>query len=115
MIPRGHLNAIVTIQRDTGTTKDAMGSPVENWQAQYTDYWCMWEPKNGDDQFDSNQKVSKQPITVTMDYISDVTGSDRILKDSKVYRILGEPEYTEYRGLAEPDTMILKCVRFDNE
>lgn len=115
MIPRGELNAIITIQEDQGTTQSASGQPVEDWQALHTSVWCKWEPKVGDEEFMSNQKTGKQMVIVTMDYLSNVTAKERVLKDSVIYRIAGEPEYKEYRGLCDPDTMVLKLVRFDNE
>ena len=114
MIPAGHMNAIVTIQHNV-PTQDSYGQDVENFVNLHVDQWCVWEEETGADVFISNQKASKQPVKVTIPYISGVNSTMRVVRDSLNYRIEGEPKTTGYRGLATPDEMVLSLIRFDSE
>jgi head-tail adaptor len=117
MIKAGNLNAMVDFQNDSGTKND-YGETVPNWQNIHTGIWCLWESVTGSDEYVNHQKASKQKIKVRLNYtteLSNVSGTSRVVRDSKNYRIIGEPSFSGYRGISIPDVMELELVRFDNE
>jgi len=99
MIRAGRRDRKITIERDSGTTRNAIGSIISNWVT-LRSTWVEVIPTSGNEAFRVGADRVVKSARFVMPFFSDLTEKDRIVFDSQnwgiVYiREIGRREATE--------------------
>jgi SPP1 family predicted phage head-tail adaptor len=87
----GKLDRQVVIQRDMGTTKDAYGQRVEDWQPLAT-VWAEVIPQGVAERLLGPERVAEATDTFRVRWLT-IGPKDRLLSDGRTYDITGtQPE-----------------------
>lgn len=93
----GNLDKLITIEYDTGNTKNEGGEPVPDWQT-YCQAWAKIESKSGSEAYEAEQLVGTIVKEFTIHYQSGITQKMRVSYNSEYYDIsyiaeLGREQY----------------------
>jgi head-tail adaptor len=85
----GSLNELVTIQRDSGSTRDAAGEPSESFADYMANVYANVEPMTADEIVRRGLTVQMRPITARIRWASGKTPvqTDRLIWQSATYDI----------------------------
>lgn len=97
---------LVTIQR-RAAGKDGRGNPNGAWQDQHTDLWASVKPIRSREWFAASQAQTSADVVVSLDYLSDLQPTDRVVCEGQPYEIVGEPIDVENRH----HTWELMCLK----
>ncbi len=86
MIKAGKMDRKIVFQRDNGTTEDAIGHPIKNYQTLRTE-WASVEPVSGSEAFKSGRDLGERVARFTCHYFAGLTEKDRISYDSEYWDI----------------------------
>ncbi len=82
----GMLYHRVKVQEDQGTTKNAMGEPIEDWVTIKTRY-AKIEPLTGREYWDAQQIKSNVTHTVTMRFCEGLTTKMRLVFQGRIFNL----------------------------
>lgn len=104
MMRAGKLDRRVTIRRVTGTTTDEFNESVDVWSDIAT-VWAQQRPNRGSERFAAEQQAGTAVMTFHIRYRDDVSATDRLVYEGRVYEIVAPPREIGRRVVTEIDAI----------
>lgn len=83
----GRRNRRILIQRDTGSMKDKLNKPIQNWTTLYTEY-ADEIPVSGAEAFRTSREMSAKTSRFIIRHIAGITTKDRIVYEGENWDIV---------------------------
>lgn len=93
----GKLDRKIRIERDSGSSRDSLGAPVEEWE-KFRDVWANVVPMSGGEVFTAGKDTPGQVSKFFVRYFLGLNEKDRISYDGKAWDILYFREIGRQRG-----------------
>lgn len=94
----GNMTQLVTLQQDTGSSKDAFGAPVESWGT-LAQVWARVVWLGSRERFRGQRTLAAKAASVQIYYRTDITEQHRVLIGAEQFEITGIKELGDREGL----------------
>ena len=100
----GQLRTLVQIQKKQQHRPKGQIEPTIQWvsvRSGTSDFYCQWIPVHGREVWQSEQLMLREPATVRLRYLPEVTPSCRLVRDGAFYEIISVDHVRERKQWTE--------------